>query len=111
LRSITAITVTILITLWTVFGLLMPAASATAWLSGEEVSRTATMTKAAQDVDDEIPPGNPVIGDDRPGDIEPENETRRYLLWGLVAVCLIGAGTLLLKIERWESHRAETGDG
>ena len=57
----------------------------------------------AQPVDDEVPPGNPVIGSDRPGDT-PEGETN-YALWGLVAVCLIGAGVLLVTIERWEGRR------
>lgn len=60
---------------------------------------------ALQEIDDEVPPGNPVIGDERPGDIEPENRTR-YGLWALVAVCLIVAGVLLVKIERWERSRA-----
>ena len=57
-----------------------------------------------QSADDDVPPGNPVIGSDRPGDIEPEDDTN-YLLWALLAVCLIGAGVLLVKIERWESRR------
>lgn len=65
----------------------------------------AAPTADAQEVDEEVPPGNPVIGDDRPGDIEPENDTR-YALWGLVAVCLIAAGVLLVKIERWEARRS-----
>lgn len=60
---------------------------------------------AAQTTDEEVPPGNPVIGSDRPGDLEPENDTR-YALWGLVAGCLIVAGVLLVKIERWEASRS-----
>jgi len=61
---------------------------------------------AAQQADEEVPPGNPVIGSDRPGDIEPENDTR-YGLWALLAVCLIGAGFLLVRIERWERQRSK----
>ena len=63
-----------------------------------------------QEFDEEVPPGNPVLGDDRPGDIEPENETTRYLLWGVVAVLLVAAGVLLIKIERWESRRNTDGN-
>ena len=61
---------------------------------------------AAQEVDTEFPPGNPVLGDDRPGDIQGGDETN-YALWVLGAVCLIAAGVLLIKIERWEARRIE----
>lgn len=61
---------------------------------------------AAQDVDTEFPPGNPVLGDDRAGDIEGADDSN-YALWALAAVCLIGAGVLLIKIERWETRRIE----
>ena len=61
---------------------------------------------AAQEIDAEVPPGNPVIGDERPGDIAGDDGTN-YALWGLVAVCLIGAGVLLVKIEKWEARRIE----
>jgi len=61
---------------------------------------------SAQNIDTQVPPGNPVIGDDRPGDIEGSGEPN-YALWVLVAGCLIGAGVLLIKIERWEARRIE----
>lgn len=64
---------------------------------------------AAQETDQDVPPGNPVIGDDRPGDIEPEDDTR-YGLWALLAVCLIAAGFLLVRIERWERKRSPRSD-
>lgn len=66
----------------------------------------ATAPVSAQEFDTEVPPGNPVLGDDRPGDIEVAGETN-YALWGLLAICLIGAGVLLIKIERWEARRIE----
>lgn len=62
-----------------------------------------------QQLDEEVPPGNPVIGDDRPGDIE-SGEDGNYGLWALVAVCLIGAGVLLVTVERWEARRIEHAD-
>ena len=63
---------------------------------------------AAQDVDTEVPPGNPVIGDTRPGDIQ--QDRTGTLLWGAVAVCLIGAGALLIKVERWEARRVQAAE-
>ena len=60
----------------------------------------------AQEIDTEFPPGNPVLGDERPITIEGADDTN-YVLWVLVAVCLIGAGVLLIKIERWEARRIE----
>ena len=63
-------------------------------------------TAAAQQIDTEVPPGNPVIGDDRPGDF-PQADDTNYVLWGLIAVCLIGAGVLLVNIEKWEARRIE----
>ncbi len=62
-----------------------------------------------QQLDEEVPPGNPVIGDERPGDIE-SGKDRHYGLWALVAVCLIGAGGLLVQVERWEARRIEHTD-
>ena len=59
---------------------------------------------ALQEFDEEVPPGNPVLGDDRPGDIE-DTSSVNYLLWGLVGLCLLGAGGLLIKVERWEARR------
>ena len=59
---------------------------------------------ALQEFDEEVPPGNPVLGDDRPGDIE-QGTSVNYALWGVVALCLLGAGGLLIKVERWEARR------
>lgn len=53
--------------------------------------------------------GNPVVGDDRPGDIASAS-TANYAAWSLVAVCLILAGALLIKIERWEARRIPQPD-
>jgi hypothetical protein len=62
-----------------------------------------------QPIDDEVPHGNPVIGSDLPGDIEPEANTTNYLLWAALGSCLVGAGVLLVKVERWEARRV-TGE-
>lgn len=72
-------------------------------------SAEAAPLATAQEIDEEVPPGNPVIGSDRPGDI-PAEDNSRYALWGLVAVCLIIAGVLLVKIERWEARRSNRDD-
>ncbi|MFT5269969.1 MAG: hypothetical protein ACI88C_003415 [Acidimicrobiales bacterium] len=61
---------------------------------------------AAQELDSQVPPGNPVIGDDRPGDVVVGSDLD-YALWGAVAVCLIAAGVLLVRIEKWETRRIE----
>jgi len=61
---------------------------------------------AAQEIDTEFPPGNPVLGDDRPVDVAGRGDTN-FGLWVVAAACLIGAGTLLIKIERWEVRRIE----
>jgi len=66
----------------------------------------AAATSMIQPIDEEVPPGNPVLGSDRPGDI-PEGDGTNYVLWGVVAACLIGAGVLLVKVERWEARRIE----
>lgn len=57
-----------------------------------------------QQVDDNTPPGNPVVGDDRPADFEAVSQTN-YALWAFIGVCLIVAGYLLVRIERWERQR------
>ncbi len=72
-------------------------------------SLLGTPAAAAQEIDAEVPPGNPVIGSDRPGDSEAEGGTN-YALWSLVAVCLIAAGWLLITIERWEARRLEEAE-
>jgi len=62
---------------------------------------------ALQD-DEAVPPGNPVVGSDERGDIE--DTSTNYGPWILVAVCLIGAGVLLVKIERWEARRVDAAE-
>lgn len=84
----------------TILGVLLLLAS----LTFVVVTTTSADVAVAQETDEGVPPGNPVIGSDRPGDVEPDNDTNS-LLWILLAVCLIGAGTLLVKLERWESRR------
>lgn len=70
-------------------------------------SAPAAQALSLQQNDTEVPPGNPVIGSDRPGDIE-QGERTDYWLWAIVALCLIGAGVLLVKVERWESKRRDS---
>ena len=66
-------------------------------------------------VDEAFPPGdptmsepgdNPVLGSSGPGAIA-EADTTNYGLLALLAVCLIAAGVLLVKVESWERRRAE----
>ncbi len=63
----------------------------------------------SQSVDTDVP-GNPVVGDARPGDIASASTTN-YAAWTLIAVCLILAGLLLVKIERWEARRIPEPNG
>jgi len=70
-----------------------------------DTTGVAVPSASAQEVDQQVPPGNPVIGSDRPGDTEPESGVARYGLWGVVGLCLLGAGILLVKLERWEASR------
>ena len=53
----------------------------------------------------ETEPLDPVVG--RDGVTDEPNDRRSYLLLCILAVCLIGAGTLLVKLERWERKRSE----
>ncbi len=73
------------------------------------VSFAALPASSAQDSDTEVPPGNPVIGSDRPGDTEATQDTN-YTLWILLGGCLIAAGGLLVTIERWESRRLDDAE-
>jgi len=43
-----------------------------------------TVDALMQEIDEEVPPGNPVIGDDRPGDV-PDGDDTNYAGWALVA--------------------------
>ena len=74
-------------------------------------------------IDEAFPPGNPVLGEDvgddpvvgsggdRPLD-SGDHETRDYTLLAILAVCLIAAGVLLVRVERWERRRASgSGEG
>lgn len=54
--------------------------------------------------DEEVPPGNPVVGSDAPGDIDPGDAN--YELLAVIAVGLIVTGALLIKLERWERRRS-----
>lgn len=63
----------------------------------------------AQEIDEEFPPGDPVIGDNpvmgSSGPGENPDDTN-YAAWVLVAVCLIVAGLILVRLERWERNRS-----
>lgn len=61
---------------------------------------------AAQVVDDGG--SNPVVG--APGSAEQPSAGSNYGPWALVALCLIAAGLLLVKIERWEARRLPDPD-
>ena len=54
--------------------------------------------------DDEVPPGNPVVGSDAPGDSEEDDPN--YGLLAVIAIGFIGAGALLIKLEGWERRRS-----
>ena len=56
------------------------------------------------ETDQEVPPGNPVVGSDAPGDVEQAGTN--YGLWALIAGGLIVGGSLLVKLEGWEKRRA-----
>lgn len=70
-------------------------------------------------IDEAFPPGNPVLdgeplgdnpvlGSEGPG-INVEGDDSNYVLLTVLALCLIGAGVLLVKLERWERRRSEAG--
>ena len=59
---------------------------------------------AHQEFDEEVPPGNPVVGSDAPGDID-ESGTN-YGLLAIIALGLIAGGLVLVKLEAWERRRA-----
>ena len=72
-------------------------------------------------IDEEFPPGdptlsgagdNPVLGSEGPGAAftEGAGDTTNYGLLALLAVCLIAAGVLLVKVEAWERRRAASRD-
>ncbi len=71
-------------------------------------------------VDEDFPPGdptlaqpgdNPVLGSDGPGAaFIAEADTTNYGLLALLAVCLIAAGVLLVKVEAWERRRSAARD-
>ena len=71
-------------------------------------------------IDEEFPPGNPVLGEDA-GDnpvlgsegsgLDGGRDRTDYALLSLLAVCLIGAGILLVRVERWERRRSAAAGG
>jgi len=64
---------------------------------------TATMVAGAP-----VAAAMQIVGDDPQEDLRAAEDTSRaaeYGLWTLVAVCLILAGLLLVRIERWEARR------
>jgi len=64
-------------------------------------------------IDAEFPPGNPVLGDEAADDpvagSDGGGDSTDYVLLAVLAVCLIGAGTLLVRVERWERNRSRGG--
>jgi len=64
-------------------------------------------------IDEQFPPGdptlgdNPVLGSEGPGEI-PEIDGTNYGLLAILALCLIAAGLLLVRVERWERRRSRT---
>lgn len=78
------------------------------------VVTTMLLVGCGPSVDEAFPPGdptmaepgdNPVLGSDGPGAIA-EADTTNYGLLALLAVCLIAAGVLLVKVESWERRRS-----
>lgn len=73
----------------------------------------ASACSSSPQIDDEFPPGDPVLGDnpvlgsEGPGEI-PEIDQTNYGLLIILAVCLIAAGGLLVTVERWERRRSQT---
>ncbi|MEM7092134.1 MAG: hypothetical protein AAF567_03965 [Actinomycetota bacterium] len=60
----------------------------------------------------EVPGDNPVLGSEGPGAIGEaiaETDSTNYALLVVIATLLIGAGVLLVKVERWERNRAAEG--
>ncbi len=77
------------------------------FLGGLLVGNAANADAAAmtQEFDEEVPPGNPVIGSEAPGDIPDDGSSYGWLV--AVAGGLIVAGVLLVKVERWERNREQ----
>jgi hypothetical protein len=63
-----------------------------------------TAQAAQQEFDEEVPPGNPVVGSDAPGDIEEDGAN--YGLLAIIAIGLIAGGLALVKLEAWERRRS-----
>lgn len=63
-------------------------------------------------VDEEFPPGSPTVsaGSDEGGGQLPQGDAddTNFGLLFLLGLCLIGAGVLLVKVERWERQRSES---
>ena len=78
------------------------------FMAGSAVTGLAVVAEDATalqlEFDEEVPPGNPVVGSDAPGDIEESD--KNYELLALIAIGLIGGGALLVKLEGWERRRS-----
>lgn len=72
-----------------------------------------TACSSSPQIDQDFPPGDPVLGDnpvlgsEGPGEI-PEVDGTNYTLLIILAACLIAAGGLLVMVERWERGRSQT---
>jgi hypothetical protein len=60
-----------------------------------------------QTTESDTPPGNPVVGTEPRGDGSQDRTS--YVLLSVLAGCLIGAGVLLVKVERWQKTRSSSG--
>ena len=62
------------------------------------------ITALQVEFDEDVPPGNPVVGSDAPGDTEDTGPN--YGLLALIALGLIAAGAAFIKLEAWERRRS-----
>lgn len=84
---------------------------------GATVVLAIASCSSSPNVDEAFPPGNPVMEDDLgdnpvlgstgPGAIAEADETN-YGLLVVIALCLIAAGVLLVKVEAWERRRSRS---
>ena len=93
----------------------LPFRRAQATVCAVAVVLTLVLAGCGPSVDEDFPPGdptmaepgdNPVLGSSGPGAIA-EADMTNYGLLALLAVCLIAAGVLLVKVEAWERRRSE----
>lgn len=84
---------------------------------GAAVLMAIAACSSGPEIDAEFPPGNPameddigdnpVMGSEGPGEIAEADETN-YGLLVVIAVMLIAAGVLLVKVEAWERRRSRS---